>query len=184
MFGWYFLYFIARFDVYFVVVKLYCVHGMGWDVNGHWVWKREENDEDEATGIYDSDERPIRNIEREFRDIVQLLEPGTLGEKIWEYVINNLTQKQRQSLWRALTILAEELPTNVILPLLEQYRDSIRRGKASYVNAVCRAVIKGSTYPMATALHLARYMDENASRDLARYDTWTSLARTYEEIAI
>eukprot|EP01083_Nonionella_stella_P047141 126196_1 len=95
-----------------------------------------------------------------------------------------MAAKQRKSLWKALTILAEELPSNMILSLLEEDRELLRRGKPRYVNAVCQAVIRGSNYPTATALHLARYMDENAHKDLARTEIWRDFCHQYEEIAI
>merc|ERR1719216_290412 len=72
----------------------------------------------------------------------------------------------------------------MVLILLEENRDLLRRGKPKYVNAVCQSIIKGSNHPIATALHLARYMEENAKTDLARTEIWTGFSEQYEQIAI
>merc|ERR1712176_875807 len=151
-------------------------------------FERFNNDEEKVESPtpveYDDaqDERPVRYIEREFRDIVQLLEPEALGVRIWRFIMNQMAAKQRKSLWRALTILAEELPSNMVLMLLEEDRDLLRRGKPKYVNAVCQSVIKGSNHPIATALHLASYMEVNADVDLARTEIWSQFCEQYEEV--
>eukprot|EP01083_Nonionella_stella_P300259 1024032_1 len=132
----------------------------------------------------EDDEQPVRHVTREFRDIVQILEPEALGVRIWRFIMNQLASKQRKSLWAALTILAEELPSNMVLSLLEADRDMLRRGNPKYLNAVCQSVIKGSNYPTATALHLARYMEQNATDDLARTEIWQQFCDDYEDIAI
>ena len=47
---------------------------------------------------------PVGNIEGEFRDVVQLLEPEMFGPRIWSYIMEQIHHKQRESLWcRALS---------------------------------------------------------------------------------
>ena len=127
---------------------------------------------------------PVRDIFGEFRDVVRLLEPQTFGPRIWKFIIGELEHKQRESLWKALEILADELPSKLMIKFLEQDKETIRRGKLEYIEQLCRSVVGASLYPMAMALHVSRFMDENASRDLARYNKWKSMADMFENIAI
>ena len=136
----------------------------------------DENDGLISSGISDSySNMPVRDIEMEFRDIVRLFEPQKFGKKIWQYIMQQLQHKQRQSLWRALIILAEELPSKTLVNLIEQDRVSIRMGKLEEIERLCRVIVKGSNYPMAMALHISRFLEENANHDLARYEEWNHL---------
>eukprot|EP01083_Nonionella_stella_P132239 401986_1 len=146
---------------------------------------------DELNSKYDQREfrdvtrvRPARDVTREFRDIVQLLNPERFGAPIWRFVMHQMSAKARPSLGVLLTILAEELPSNTVFSLLEEDRELIRRCKPSDVTTICQAVIKSSKFPVTSALYLARYMEKNALSDLARSSMWRTFCDEYEDIAI
>eukprot|EP00490_Sorites_sp_Unknown_P029363 CAMPEP_0114656094 /NCGR_PEP_ID=MMETSP0191-20121206/11813_1 /TAXON_ID=126664 /ORGANISM="Sorites sp." /LENGTH=214 /DNA_ID=CAMNT_0001872591 /DNA_START=1583 /DNA_END=2224 /DNA_ORIENTATION=- len=143
-----------------------------------------KNDDDDEELVDANDEKPVRALEREFRDIVQLLNPEVLGVRIWRFIIEQISIKQRPSLWKALTILAEELPTNMVTLMMEEDADLIARGRPKYVNAIGQSVVKGSQFPVATALYISKYMEELSNLDLAKSERWKEISHDFEDIAI
>ena len=144
----------------------------------------DENDNEADWEEFEMKIKPVRNIEAEFRHVVQLLEPETFGIAIWDYIMQQLQHKQRESVWKALIIVASELPTSLVIKCLEKDRVLIRRGKLKYVEELCRVIVESCIYPMAMSLHVSKFMDENANRDLARFQTWQNLSIMFENIAI
>ena len=156
-------------------------------------WSHEHNNHSDHSHYYSDhnsneignyNNMPIRDIETEFRDVVRLLDPQIYGPRIWNYIMQQLQHKQRASLWRALTIISQELPSKMMVNLIEQDRVSIRMGKLEEIEKLCRSMVHGSTYPTAMALHLSRFMQENAGHDLARFEQWQRLANMFEDIAV
>jgi len=76
------------------------------------------------------------------------------------------------------------MPTHLALTLLNEYRTDLQRRQQDKVDSVCLAIIKGSLFPVATALQLPTYMDDNAELDPRRADQWRHDSDVYKQIAV
>eukprot|EP01084_Bolivina_argentea_P111708 199259_1 len=124
-----------------------------------------------------------RNVESEFRDIVQLMDPALYGERIYKFIMNQMVVKQQDSLWIALTILIRELPTNIALRVIEDDRDKLRRLGPNKIYYICRDIIVGSNFPIATSLYLSKYFEKNKENDPLN-EEWMECAKKCENIAM
>ena len=73
----------------------------------------------------------------------------------------------RKSLWHILEWLALEMPTNEILSLLKKHTHLLSKHELASYDAVCKATMEGSKFPIACALRLSAFMYKRALVDLS-----------------
>eukprot|EP01084_Bolivina_argentea_P070332 127861_1 len=124
-----------------------------------------------------------RDIESELRDIMQLMDPTIYGPQMYGFIMKQMIVKQKDSLWTALNILLKQLSTNVALHLIEKDRDTLMRLGPSKMYDMCRDIIAGSQFPMATSLYLSKYFEKNKNDDPLN-EEWTECSKKCQNIAM
>ena len=131
-------------------------------------------------------QRTVCQLEGESRDLPELLrylDTSCFGRSLWFFCVDQLSTKDRPPLWSILEFLATELPTNMAIKLLRSTRDALVRFHVDSLDHVCLKVISNSTYPIATALYLAAFMQHNAKQDSSRSRQFGEIHRKYTKIA-
>ena len=122
---------------------------------------------------HDSSHRTIvRNIHREFQDVLQLYDLVHFGPILTKHLVRQLKFKQRKALYVAIGIVLREIPTIIAIDLLQEYQQELRHGEPEIIYWICLQILQLSTFPQCTALILAHYLSVNRDIDLARSDEW------------
>eukprot|EP01084_Bolivina_argentea_P262892 444772_1 len=131
-------------------------------------------------------QRTIQQLDNEtsneLPELLRYIDVTTFGRPLWYFCVDQLSTKDRPPLWNILEFLATELPTSMAINILKSTRDALVRFQVEPLDAVCLKIISASTYPIATALYLAAFMQSNATRDSSRKEKFDIISKKYIDI--
>eukprot|EP01083_Nonionella_stella_P042856 115652_1 len=119
----------------------------------------------------------------ELPELLRYIDVWTFGRPLWYFCVDQLSTKDRVPLWCILEFLATELGTSMAINLLRCTRDALVRFHVEALDNVCLAMIASSSYPIATSLYLAAFMQSNAIGDSARAHHFNDISTKYIAVA-
>merc|ERR1719242_857157 len=139
------------------------------------LWRNQNRDQNEDSGDKEFDSIPLE---------IQYCDSIVYGVALWEFVMQQLLTKQTYALWLLLAYFSKEIPTITVIDLMQAHIADIAKVKdLEHLELVCSSVIANSEYPIATALHLSRFVTDLAADDLSRKDEFKEIAERYTIVA-
>lgn len=130
--------------------------------------------------------KSIKTYTERFNELPEILlycDLNEFGVALFQFISDCLKSKMRKSLWHILEWLALEMPTNEILQLLKKHTHLLSKHELSNYDAVCKATMEGSKFPIACALRLSAFMYKRADVDLSNREAFRQKGKQYVEVA-
>ena len=130
--------------------------------------------------------KSLKTYSERFNQLPEILlycDLNEFGVALFQFISDSLKSKMRKSLWHILEWLALEMPTNDILQLLKKHTHLLSKHELSSYDAVCKATMEGSKFPIACALRLSAFMYKRADVDLSNREAFRKKGKQYVEVA-
>ena len=124
-----------------------------------------------------------RDIKKEFESLCYSVDLVKYGKPMASFIINQLTMKQNDALWDALSILLSAVPFQMSLDILKEYQTQMQLGRPELVNKVCKSIVDDTFFPLGASLRMAEFFDDLSSSNLVTSHEWKEYKVQYARIA-